>query len=47
MKYIWMILFIIMLAGIGVGYIFTNIADYFFPRRPQTEIIVSSPESAS
>ena len=42
MKYIWMILFIMMLAGIGMAYIFTDILDYFFPRRPQTEIIVES-----
>ena len=44
MKYVWMILVIIMLAGIGIGYIFTNIADYFFPRRSQTEIVVESPD---
>ena len=44
MKYIWMILMILMFAGIGMAYIFTDVLDYFFPRRPQTEIIVESPE---
>ena len=43
MKYIWMILLIIMLAGVGMAYIFTNVFDYFFPKRSQTEIIVQSP----
>jgi len=42
MKYIWMILFLLMMSVIGMAYIFTDILDYFFPRRPQTEIIVTS-----
>ena len=44
MKYIWLILFLLMMAVIGMAYIFTDVLDYFFPRRPQTEIIVESPD---
>lgn len=46
MRYIWMILFVMMLAGIGLAYLFTDIIDYFLPRRPQTEIIVESPDNS-
>ena len=43
MKYIYLILIIIMLAGIGVAYIISGAVDYFSPKTPQTEIIVESP----
>ena len=44
MKYIWMLLIIIMLAGIGVAYVFSDVIDYFFPKPPQTEIVVLPPD---
>ncbi len=42
MKYIWMILFLLMMAVIGMAYVFTDILDYFFPKPPQTQIVVES-----
>ena len=44
MKYIWLALFLLMMAVIGMAYVFTDILDYFFPRRSQTEIVVQSPD---
>ena len=44
MKYILLILFLLMMSLIGMAYVFTDILDYFFPKRPQTEIIVQSPD---
>ena len=46
MKYIWMILFLLMMAVIGMAYVFTDVLDYFFPKRPQTEIVVQAPSVA-
>lgn len=43
MRYIWMIFFILMMACIGMAYVFTDILDYFFPKRTQTEIVVAAP----
>lgn len=43
MKYIWMIIFVLMLAGIGMAYLVTSIMDYLLPNRPETEIVVESP----
>ena len=46
MKYIWLILFSLMMAVIGMAYVFTDVLDYFFPKRPQTEIVVESQASS-
>ena len=46
MKYIWMILVIIMLSGIGLAYVISGAINYFSPKRSQTEIIVESPNSS-
>ena len=44
MKFLWFILFICVMACIGIAYIFTDVIHYFFPEEPQTEIIVQSPQ---
>lgn len=43
MKYLWFTLFVLVMAVIGIAYVFTDILDYFFPAQPQTEIVVTSP----
>ena len=44
MKYIWLILFLLMMACVGMAYVFTDILDYFFPKRSQNEIVVEIPK---
>ena len=46
MKYIWMILFLLTMACIGMGYILNDLIDYLFhSNRSQTEIVVESPDT--
>lgn len=44
MKYIWMIIFVLMLAGIGMAYLITSVMDYLLPDRSEAEIVVVSPD---
>ena len=46
MKYLWFALFLLVMAVIGIAYIFTDVLNYFFPAQPQTEIVVTSPRDS-
>ena len=42
MKFLWFTLFLLVMACIGIAYVFTDAWDYFFPKQPQTQIVVET-----